>query len=254
MSNTDGDATLADKAFDVAGKAAKGVASGFKKATNAAADKSEISAASGSTLIKIMRYGDIVLGVLLILCYPIDMITGSIQMNTTTIFMMVYCILFSVMLIYFEMGLGKYEEFIRKYFGFMYSYMGRTIFTLFAVAMVFGRGKGKSLPLLNIIIGIIGIVLCIFNCFVVCKHPSFQKGGEFYSNGAEAASEPVAKKQTESKKEKKAPAYEANPFESSSDDDIPAASVPGEKKSKKARASNKKREENPFEDDNPFDD
>jgi hypothetical protein len=42
MSNTDGDATLADKAFDVAGKAAKGVASGFKKATNAAADKSEL--------------------------------------------------------------------------------------------------------------------------------------------------------------------------------------------------------------------
>ena len=40
MSNTEGDATLADKAFDVAGKAAKGVASGFKKATNAAADKS----------------------------------------------------------------------------------------------------------------------------------------------------------------------------------------------------------------------
>ena len=42
MSNTDGDATLADKAFDVAGKAAKGVASGFKKATNVAADKSEL--------------------------------------------------------------------------------------------------------------------------------------------------------------------------------------------------------------------
>lgn len=39
MSNTEGDATLADKAFDMAGKAAKGVASGFKKATNAAADK-----------------------------------------------------------------------------------------------------------------------------------------------------------------------------------------------------------------------
>lgn len=39
MSNTEGDATLADKALDVAGKAAKGVASGFKKATNVAADK-----------------------------------------------------------------------------------------------------------------------------------------------------------------------------------------------------------------------
>ena len=49
--------------------------------------------------------------------------------------------------------------------------------------MVFGRGKGESIPLLNIIVGIVGIVLCIFNCFVVCKHPSFQKGGEFYNNG-----------------------------------------------------------------------
>lgn len=63
MSNTEGDATLADKAFDMAGKAAKGVASGFKKATNAAADKfvillladvCRISTASGSTLIKVM--------------------------------------------------------------------------------------------------------------------------------------------------------------------------------------------------------
>ena len=49
--------------------------------------------------------------------------------------------------------------------------------------MVFGRGKGHSIPLLNIIIGVVGIVLCIFNCFVVCKHPSFQKGGEYYTNG-----------------------------------------------------------------------
>lgn len=252
MSNTEGDATLADKALDVAGKAAKGVASGFKKATNVAADK--ISAASGSTLIKVMRYGDIVLGALLILCYPIDMMTKKITMNTTTFFMMVYCILFSALLIYFELGLGKYEEFIRKYFGFMYSYMGRTIFTLFAVAMVFGKGGNTSIPVLNLVIGIIGIILCIFNCFVVCKHPAFQKGGEYYSNGAEASAEPVPKKQTESKKEKKAPTYESNPFESSSDDDIPAAAVPGEKKAKKSKASNKKREENPFEDDNPFDD
>ena len=100
MSNTEGDATLADKAFDMAGKAAKGVASGFKKATNAAADKfvfllladvCRISTASGSTLIKVMRYGDIVLGVLLILTYPIDMLTKTIVMNVTTFFMMTYC-------------------------------------------------------------------------------------------------------------------------------------------------------------------
>lgn len=38
-----------------------------------------------------MRYGDIVLGVLLILTYPIDMLTKTIVMNVTTFFMMAYC-------------------------------------------------------------------------------------------------------------------------------------------------------------------
>lgn len=49
--------------------------------------------------------------------------------------------------------------------------------------MVFGKGGNTSIPVLNLVIGIIGIILCIFNCFVVCKHPAFQKGGEYYSNG-----------------------------------------------------------------------
>ena len=96
-----GDGTFADKAFDAAGKAARGVASGFKKATNVAADKQEtpikliitnrISAASGSTLLKVMRYGDIGLGAALILTYPIDILTKTIIMDTTTFFMMAYC-------------------------------------------------------------------------------------------------------------------------------------------------------------------
>ena len=99
--SAEGDATFADKAFDAAGKAARGVASGFKKATNIAADKYEdiidlivinrISATEGSTLLKIMRYGDIILGVALILTYPIDILTKTIVMDTTTFFMMAYC-------------------------------------------------------------------------------------------------------------------------------------------------------------------
>lgn len=52
--------------------------------------------------------------------------------------------------------------------------------------------------------------------------------------------------------------YESNPFESSDDDDIPSASVPGAKKSpkspKKSPKKAKKQDDNPFEDDNPFDD
>lgn len=61
-----------------------------------------------------------------------------------------------------------------------------TLFHLFinsTVAMVFGQGDSKkSVYILNTIVGIIGFVICIFNCFVVCKHPAFQKGGEFYTD------------------------------------------------------------------------
>ena len=48
--------------------------------------------------------------------------------------------------------------------------------------MVFSKGNSEKMPLMNWIVGILGIVFCIFDCFVVCKHPAFQKGGEFYKN------------------------------------------------------------------------
>lgn len=38
-----------------------------------------------------MRYGDIGLGVALILTYPVDILTKTIIMDTTTFFMMAYC-------------------------------------------------------------------------------------------------------------------------------------------------------------------
>ena len=65
----------------------------------------------------------------------------------------------------------------------MFSYMGRTVFTLFAVAMVFSKGGSESYPIMNVIVGIVGVCLCIFNFFVVCKHPDFQKGGALYDDG-----------------------------------------------------------------------
>ena len=78
----------------------------------------------------------------------------------------------------------------------MFSYMGRTIFTLFAVAMVFSKGGSKKYPLMNVIVGIVGVCLCIFNIFVVCKHPDFQKGGEFYNDGEAPSGPAPAKKAT----------------------------------------------------------
>ncbi len=54
--------------------------------------------------------------------------------------------------------------------------------------MVFGcaDSEGKMF-LMSIIVGTIGIFFCIFSCFVVCKHPAFQKGGEFYRDPNDVA-------------------------------------------------------------------
>ena len=64
---------------------------------------------------------------------------------------------------------------------------------------------------------------------------------------------------SEAPAKKAAPSYEDNPFDSSSDDDMPSASVPGAKKqqTQKPKKQQKKKSavvDNPFEDDNPFDD
>ncbi|KAK8819542.1 transmembrane protein [Blastocystis sp. ATCC 50177/Nand II] len=262
MAETAGDNTVVDRALETGKKAASAVGSGIKKATNLAADK--ISTAKGSTMITVMRWGNIILGVALILCYPIGLLTKKATLGFTSTFMMIYCICFSGLLVFFESGLGKFEDFIRKYFGFMYSYMGRTLFTLFTVAMVFGcaDSEGKMF-LMSIIVGTIGIFFCIFSCFVVCKHPAFQKGGEFYRDPNDVAAgvpaAPAKKSTPAAAPAKKAAAYEANPFESSSDDDIPSASVPGAKAKKETKPAKKAAKkptpvDNPFEDDNPFDD
>ena len=63
--------------------------------------------------------------------------------------------------------------------------------------MVFGcaDSEGKMF-LMSIIVGTIGIFFCIFSCFVVCKHPAFQKGGEFYRDVAAGVPAAPAKKST----------------------------------------------------------
>lgn len=79
--------------------------------------------------------------------------------------------------------------------------------------MVFGGNKinsdgtvSDSLCVLNIVVGTIGIIICLFDFFVVCNHPAFKKGGEFYNAGVEDGEEeapqkkPTEMKQKESKK------------------------------------------------------
>ena len=97
----------------------------------------------------------------------------------------------------------------------MYTYMGRTVFLLLyvafshvspssTVAMVFGgtRTDSDSLCVLNIIVGTIGIIICLFDFFVVCNHPAFKKGGEFYNAGVEEGEEGAPQKKPTEMKQK----------------------------------------------------
>ena len=79
------------------------------------------------------------------------------------------------------------------------------------VSMVFGRGSGQEhLYVLNSIVGVIGIIICLFDFFVVCSHPAFKKGGEYYNDySAGPEEEAPAKKTTEKSAPKKAAAVVA---------------------------------------------
>lgn len=50
-----------------------------------------ISTAKGSTMVSVMRWGNIIIGVALILCYPIGLMTKKATLGFTSTFMMVYC-------------------------------------------------------------------------------------------------------------------------------------------------------------------
>ncbi len=42
-------------------------------------------------MITVMRWGNIILGVALILCYPIGLLTKKATLGFTSTFMMIYC-------------------------------------------------------------------------------------------------------------------------------------------------------------------
>lgn len=78
--------------------------------------------------------------------------------------------------------------------------------------MVFGgyqkNEDGSSsdhMCVLNIVVGSIGVIICLFDFFVVCTHPAFKKGGEYYNAGVEeGVEEAPQKKPTEMKESAKA--------------------------------------------------
>lgn len=264
--------TLADKALSAAGRGAAAVASGTKKALDAATDK--ISKTSGTKLLSIMRLLNIILAVAVLGILIGGYFLGQVGSGLSNLFMAVYGIASAVVLLFFEFGAIKIDAFLRKYFGFIYTYIGRTFFNFFMIAMSMTKTPSGNYWWAQWVLIVAGVLTTIFNIFVICKHPDFQKGGDLYgtdltdTQGVEppAAAEPTVR--ASAAKKPTGAVYESNPFESSDDDDIHAASVstgkggkstPAKKTpqsppvpKKDAKGKGKPKEDNPFEDDNPF--
>ena len=181
MSAQPAESTFGDKALNVVSNVGKSIGSGVSKASELAADK--IKQASGQTILKVMKIFNIITSVLLLITYPIGWFCGTGISGLSGLFLSIYCMIFSVIILLFELDIKKIQPIVRKYFGFIFTFQGRTMFILFVASMAFGASFW-----LNYLSGIIGVLVAFFNCFVTWKHPSFQKGGEFYKETIESLS------------------------------------------------------------------
>lgn len=99
--------------------------------------------------------------------------------NITRTFLAVYIGMFGVLLALFETRVKFTSPFIRRNFGFLFTYSGRTAFLVFLGAVCFGMlgDDVKGTDGYNWCVGVGIATLCnaLFNCFIICNHPEYQK-------------------------------------------------------------------------------
>ena len=147
-----------------------------------------------------------------------------------------YTMTFSILLIAFHLRLkGAMVNKLRKYFGFMFTWTGRFGFLIFLALMCFTANETWWYL---IVVGILTVLVAIFNCCVLCNHPAFGRGGEYEALGMEgedsgsssSGSKPTKKKKTPSDLESaKKPVLDKSPFDTGDEETICKALVKGKR-------------------------
>lgn len=161
------------------------------------------------------------------IAFPLGFGIGDLTMdNLLNWLLLFYTMTFSILLIAFHLRLkGAMVNKLRKYFGFMFTWTGRFGFLIFLALMCFTANETWWYL---IVVGILTVLVAIFNCCVLCNHPAFGKGGEYEALGMEgedsgsssSGSKPTKKKKTPSDLESaKKPVLDKSPFDTGDEEE-----------------------------------
>ena len=178
--------SVAERAGKATLSAASTAVSGLATATSSAttALENQMVKYETSTVLKIMRFINVVNGLGLMACGVVIMMAVPLCTQTkgcpgpATAVMSFYAFLFGLMLFLYEARMGvKYETFFRRYFGFMFGMWGRFFFILFNASMVFGLvNTSFALWYVPALVGAFTFFNALLNCIIIRKHPGFQSG------------------------------------------------------------------------------
>jgi len=113
----------------------------------------------------------------IMIAFPLGFGTGGLKMdNLLNWLLLFYTIFFGGLLIAFHVRLrGGMARFLRRNFGFMFSWIGRFAFLLFVATLLFTANEQWWYV---ITIGVLTVLVAVFNCCILCNHPAYQAGGE----------------------------------------------------------------------------
>lgn len=141
----------------------------------------KLSVRTVSVILRVFNFTNAILMAITCFFSFKDLVTPCWPTCVTRTFLAVYMGVFSIMLFSFEARFKYTEKYIRRLFGFMFTWTGRAVFLIFIGAICFGMidssQKTKETDGYKWCVGVGCATLAnaIFNCFIICSHPGFQK-------------------------------------------------------------------------------
>ena len=165
------------------------VASATGSAVNSIGER--VTSYETSTVLKLLKFLNLLDGIGLVVTGVLNWIeipTCSSSACLPTAIISFHLVLFGVLLFGYEARMGSnYDKMLRRQFGFLYGQWGRFFFLLFLASLCFGIIY-TSLPFwwVQALVGVYTLANALLNCFVIRKHPGFQRGTPEESQGIEA--------------------------------------------------------------------